>query len=1038
MNNNAFVKSCMLISGLLFCFIFFGSLNAQALNSPVITELSARNSFSFDRYSVPVTWGIPLSVADDIREASSLQLTKDGVQIQSQFKVLSRWGGTPSDRNHAIAWLLIDTKLDIPANSSLSLSLNRNSPSAALSSLSISENTDSLITVNTGKASYSLSKSAFRLFDSVSVSETEVFSRPGGMYLNGSLVAPIVSTEILEQGSERISVKVRGTLRNALNFTAIFHFFRDLAEVKIDFRLENQNPTPVSEFGQPQDNSYGSTNSESFDDFSLMFSGNSLNTYSFPSSSSASASVSSGSYSTSVTLFQESSGDQYWNILLGSSPRLQGGVQKRSSTTIIDGVRTDGPDQIGGWLDSNGVTVAVVDAWQNYPKAFRASSHNVEVGLFPGEYSINHELRTAEYKTHTIWVRHHPNGASDIADRAKSWLSPIRLLSSPQRSAETEAPGLFSPRYDSEFFFYEKGSDLQIMSPTQADENQCQAKNANIHCTVNEHENASTSVIDSITRSGEYGWVDYGDIPTDFESGTYPYNMKYDSLRGSILHALRNGGTDLGDLWFNFSRAAATHSSDIDIHHTTISDYTSNRRWFDGGTYGHLQHDDRPDSPGVNEHPHRNPINPSLQVSGPTAGLFLWYFLTGDALIYDSAIESANNTYWRVVNSLYVFNDNGTDRDYSSLAKDAAIQQCTDDECSGFDPIFGGRQGGNAISTLLGAFMATGDQNFLVLLAKISEFVNLFQHSITNYTSLKLACNRFHFESTFLRGIAQYILLRRSIGLPDDTIALYMLENRLAYMTSTLWVPTKANHPFRLCYTGDQDGESNFEEVTESEFENSSAYYNDNWLLGIADVFAMGAIIFNQQNLLDNYGKVLFDWASTNQFYSGSYVSYHFSKEFVNQIGLGNMFLYAWRKTYGPPSPVINPTPTPFVSPTPSSREGPVISSIKVNKSQRLIKFHITRLTTRGCSANLYMAATANGSSQKIRKIVPNKRGYVDMKASGIPPYAKKAMYFEVSEKCGASTIWSSRRTLNYPKLPGKKVSFGAMVKFFLARLKKI
>jgi hypothetical protein len=68
----------------------------------------------------------------------------------------------------------------------------------------------------------------------------------------------------------------------------------------------------------------------------------------------------------------------------------------------------------------------------------------------------------------------------------------------------------------------------------------------------------------------------------------------------------------------------------------------------------------------------------------------------------------------------------------------------------------------------------------------------------------------------------------------------------------------------------------------------------DNRLFSVADAFAAGALVLNRPEFVDTYARPLFEYGAANQFYPGSFVGYHSIKEYVNQVGFGYLFLYAW------------------------------------------------------------------------------------------------------------------------------------------------
>ena len=820
----------MVRPALLFAFLLCAA-PLQALS----LRLTARNALAENRSNVAVTWSVPLAIRDDVRDTSALALMAGGTPIPAQFTALARWGGGP------VSWLLVDTRLDLQSRETRELMLVSQQVALPGSALRILRNDAEGITIATGAAMYEMSKTAFRLFDRVTLATGEIFPASGGLRFNGRMLDGPCSLAVEHHGRERISLRGRGTIEGDLEYTIRIHFYRDLAEVKTELRIENM-AAPLVIDGQPQDNEYGSQGSVSFDDFTIVVPSRGAGGYEISSQQ--------GTFTTRVSLVQESSGDDRWDALRSMAPRLQSGVAKRASTLRVDENAIDGPNQISGWLDAGGVTVAIHEAWQNFPKALRATAFQVEAGLFPSEFSRNHELRPGEFKTHTMWIRHHAT-VSDVASRARSLLAPVRLLATAEQTSRSMAAGLMAPRMRTEFGDYEAGIDYQITESPQWRPGEYDAR----------------TILDAISISQNYGWVDYGDIPTDFEGMTSPYNMKYDSLRGLLLQALR---TD-DDVWWSLGLAAARHVADFDIHHGRPRGYATARRWFEGGMYGHGYHDE-----DGRLNPHRNYMNTSSSMAGPAAGLFVWALASGDTLLMESAVEAADNLYWKTTNTNYDEAAPGA----AACARNAGLQLCGDD-CQGYEPADVSRTGGHIAQAMISAYAATGDPAYLDLIRRMAAYVACVEPSIIPQT-----CNRFHFQSIFVRSLGHYLMVREALSLPDDATARGILQKRMDYMTGTLWDGTAQR--FRMCY---------YDDVVDT----TLTPIEDNWLLAVADAFATGSLVLRRSDLLTQYAQPLFRYGSANQFYPGSAISYHSAKEFVNQVGFGQMFLYAWSQQTLPP-----------------------------------------------------------------------------------------------------------------------------------------
>lgn len=812
-----------------------------------ITTFSTKNLLATARDNAVISWAVPLSIRDNVRDVDNLQIIRDGVIVPAQFTAMTRWGDDP-DGNAAVSWLVVDAQLDLAANENATFRLTEKNQSLQASPLQIVSNNASAIVIDTGVARYELSKSQFKFFDSVTIGNT-VYRGNNGIRYNNQIIANAATIRVEHQGPERITLWVDGSIRDGMTFTSRIHFYKNLAEAKVDFRIQNLNDAAFVN-GQPRTYDIGTAGSIAFDDLSILVAGTNQNTYRIPQGERGASGVTNGQYQNSLSIVQESSGDQYWDTLQGYGSRMQAAVRQRASSQTIDGNQSNGPNQIAGWLDANGVTVSVERAWQNFPKAFRAENNAVEIGLFPAEWGSNHNFRPGEAKTHSFWIRHHGGAATDIAERAQSFNSPLRFLVSPATLMDTQAAGLFAPRNDASFPDYEVSTDFQI-NPSAA--------------WRNEYRGGRT-IQESIAMSNNYGYIDYGDIPTDFENLYSPYGHKYDSLRGIINQAYRNQDNET---WWELAASGARHTMDIDIFHTDIRGYNSARGWWQGGGFGHCYHDE--DS---RTNPHRNYCNPLTQHTYGTAGSFLYAFMSGDTLMLDHAIESADNVFWKTVNSQY---------SAQQCAIDAGIQRCDSSRpggCGGYEQVWPGRDGGNLYKTMIMAYMATGDDEYLQVLSDHAEYINCHEATVGYDGILGPTCNRFHMAGTHIRNVGHYLLLQEYLGQPLDSHARRLLSDRMSYMTNELWDAN--NNVLQYCY---YDGVND---------RTLSASY-ENWQLTLADAFAVGGLVLNRPELITNYGMNSFLHGSRQVSYQGSVQAYFSTKEFVNQVGFGNMFLYAWQ-----------------------------------------------------------------------------------------------------------------------------------------------
>ena len=834
-----------------------GLLLPAASRADLPLDLTISNGLSETRTNVPVTWGVPFAPSDALTDPTSLTLLNGAASVPFQGTVLARWGGAPTDASKPVAWLLLDLATDLAPSGSLALRLVRTPRTDPTSPLRVAKNDASEVVVETGAATYTISKAAFRLFDRVVLSDGTTFSGTGGISYRGSPVAGGVTVDVPVSGRERVTVRVKGTVQGDLGFTLLVHFRRGLAEARLDFRLENLAAYAWLD-GQPDCNAYGTPGSVAFDDLTLVFPAGGAKDFRYAGGELGAGADVTGTFATALALVQESSGDARWDALRSEAPRLQSGVTKRASTITRDGSSSDGANQLGGWLDAGGVTVAVAETWQNFPKALRARGGAVEAGLFPGEFSRDHELRAGEFKTHTVWIRHHAAGAADVGARARSALSPTRLLAPVEAVARSGAAGLFSPRLRETFADYENGVDWQIAeSPEYAER---------------PWESTAPHLLEALSIAQHYGWVDYGDVPTDFEpfdtAGVLssPWNLKYDTLRGMLQQALRTGD----ETWWRLGTAGARHAADVDLLHSKNRGRTGTRSWPDGGMYGHGYHDER-----GNVNPHRNYMNPSVSMTGAPPGMFLHAFLTGDLLVLDSAIEAADAVFWRAVNSAYL--------DDGGCSASSGLRRCSTGDpwtCDGFEEADGSRTGAHVIKAMTSAYLATGDREYLDLAASLAKYLDCVE------ARTGVCCNRHNIQTTMVSAMGQYLVFRSAAGLGDDAAARSVLRRRVDYIVQRLFDPATAT--LRMCYLCEDD--PNWDYCDESVM----CPYDDNWLFAAADSVALASSVLGEPALLTTVARPLFETGSRHPMGGGSTLAYHATKELANQVGFGGGFLWTW------------------------------------------------------------------------------------------------------------------------------------------------
>ncbi len=433
--------------------ILSGVLGHAAI--PDSVSITVEERAGVQRINEYVSFGIPLPRDWNITDVSTLRLSDSaGTPIPAQFEALARWGGAADDGSKPVKWVLIGCFQSVSTNGIRMLRLDREGPGPSMeASVGIDDSIPGKMTVDVGAARFELNTDGdFNILNQVTM---------GGVTLLQSLSAadaityesagetsivpggtpdstPRIASAIVErQGPLHAVVEVMGSiLRGAsnpvLDFTARLHFYAGRPDVRIDFTVENNHPVIEGEWGQPANtHNQGSPNSVYIGGLSLSLrlkdAGGDLRVLT-EEGADATAPASP------VKLLQDSSGTDYWNAYVGpvgwegseasAAPRLQ-------SYSVRRGFEITGPfasitgDQALGWMSAfypsgPGVTAAVRDFWQNFPKAVETSTDGtLSVDLFPEGSRFNHNFRVGEEKTHSIL--YHFGTAPSPRPRQRGW-----------------------------------------------------------------------------------------------------------------------------------------------------------------------------------------------------------------------------------------------------------------------------------------------------------------------------------------------------------------------------------------------------------------------------------------------------------------------------------------------------------------------------------------------------------------------------------------------------------------------------------------
>lgn len=814
--------------------------------------LTVREPAGVARQGEPVTAGIPVARAAGVTSTGGLRLLDAaGREVPAQFKVTSRWGGSPSDASLPARWVLVDFQADVAANGSASYTVSDGGSGAPATALSVTRNDADALAISTGAGTFTFSKRRFSILESVNLGAgdiigpggaTGVFAldTSGGQYASWS--APPDHVVLETDGPMRKTVRMRGPLAGPsgelVDCIARVSLFAGRADARVQLTVRNPREPQVVE-GQPQFHDIGCPESAAIESLDLLLGCG-------PVSMSVGG-VAGGEFTAgdSVEVYQDSSGGGAWDRYRGMHPRPQSYVSFKGYSVARSGALVATGDRAEPWLDGSGgaggLAVSLRDFWQNYPKALRGGSGRLEVSLFPGNYAGPYSLRPGEQKTHEVALCFHaPGGEPAARGRAVAAQDPLVASPPPAYTLATGALGrVAGPTGDAEFAAYEA-----LNSSTVA--------------------GAANNLFKVIEDAEFYSWQDYGEQPVDFENGgTGSLNQKYNFDYGMLLQYLRTGE----EAWLRLADAAGRHTADLDVYHHDGAPAA----WWDGGFFGHSYHDEE-----SNTNPNRNAGAPHPDLVFGAPGLFLRYYLTGDPVAYDSAVEIADNVRYRFDNSFGRGNEQG-------------YAEAPDDENGCLSP----RPFAHGLWVLVEAYRGTGDAGYLVT----SEWLIQNSHQATDLFITQPVAGDRRYTKVFTwdlleNSLGKYLDLCAEMGRNDPSGARDQLVSMASQEAHVMWKQDSAGNK-GVPYAWMRDG-------TPWGWEDSEVAVNVcNWHLLTADALTYGYVYGGDASLLDRAREAFKTGSSPNvEYYEPVYTA---TKEATNSANFGLAYMHL---RYPPTGPV--------------------------------------------------------------------------------------------------------------------------------------
>jgi len=536
----------------------------------VSVQLTVEERYGAERINAPVTYGVPLSKNENITSTSSLGI----VGQDAQFRVLSRYNGTPDDPTKPIRMVLVDFQTDINANATRQFTLSTTGTGPVVGA-NLAIDSANYVEINTGTGTFRISKSKGNIFDQVSVGETPVVSTPvsdgfsvvydGKEYSSANKTPTLVVIE--ENGPLRCVVRVEGVFADQagtvlkppitrvgtvpdspLRYTIRYFAYKNKSFLKLQATLRNENKGWTYQSTDPIHNiriseGYLKTTLSGLNaDKTIAFNGYSDN-------------FTSGNYS----ILQREISD-------GSKPAYTWKYDiTKNSNTVVSGTQYDSYVDLRD--STKGLMVADRWFWQNHPSGVTVNNNEVRRNLWPAIPGQTHRILGGTWKTHEIMYYFHgsdTNFTDEVAHIKK------RLIARCPDGyyAQTDFFPFIAPPSVQSNYIFPAGEKLQVALDQHSNSHR-----AKFDKTFIKNQWAPNTVLD--IRDGRkvqlsasplqyatwYGWLEFGGMPR--AEGFGYSNQHYDWSYLALLGFLRFGDYNMLDIAEEFLR----HKADILVIH---------------------------------------------------------------------------------------------------------------------------------------------------------------------------------------------------------------------------------------------------------------------------------------------------------------------------------------------------------------------------------------------------------------------------------------------------------------------------------------
>ncbi len=749
-----------------------------------LTPITVEEIGGIDRINEAITIGIPFPQGRLYKAAKLVLHDSMYACLPLQTQVLAEWP------DKSLKWVLLDFQTSVKAKSAreLELILDESGTVSDKQTYISAEENPNYFFVDTKAAVFFVNTDIFRPFDRVIVGGKEIIdiqkSRTVLTDESGVRYEPFINRIFFEtKGSLRVTLKAEGGFGTRdgsvfAGFSARLSFFANSSMVKTEFTI--LNPKAAKHSGGLWD--LGDPGSVFFKDISLY---SALHTSEHTKILWASKPGTQNSQSSDrlLCIYQDSSGGKHWN---SRNHMNRNGEVKHSfkgyrvyseDKTVAEGERANPLICVS---DGNrNICAAVQYFWQNFPKALEAKENILVIRLFPRYYNDVFELQGGEQKTHTVFLDFGGSRGFENIEGLVQW--PLVSRAYPEWYVKSKAFSYLIPEA--------KDSDKQLT--------------ALIHTAIK----GDKSFFHRREIIDEYGWRNFGDLYADHEAvghkGPEPlishYNNQYDCIYGMLMQFARSGKPD----WFVLADQLCSHVKDIDIYHTD-----EDRPEYNRGLFWHTYHYTNAQTATHRcfSKKHTESGNMGAYGGGPalshnySTGFLFHYYMTGSP----SSKEAVSDMADFVIANMDMA-DTLMSRTVSRIrkirlylkrlfGKGKLVELRKVYELNG-----PGRAGGNALNTLMNAYLLTKDRYYL---EKGENLIYRCIHPQDDIESRDLLDreNRWMY-TVFLQALGRYADIKTREGAFDATreyavqslihYAEWMAENEYPYLEK----PEKLEYP---------------------------------------------------------------------------------------------------------------------------------------------------------------------------------------------------------------------------------------------------